>query len=292
MAAYGNAVRIIRHRGEDVAWELARRRPDPGLGPQVIAYTGYVETQGPVVRRREVASTVVPVIVNFGPDFRLLDRDDADARGRCHGSFVAGLHDTWTLVESTGRSRCLQIDFTPPGASRFLGLPIAELAGQVVDLTDILGREIASLVEQLRDMPDWDARFRLVDRYLARRMDHAPEPALVSDHVWMRLGGHSDGIRIAGIADELGCSHKHLISRFREAFGMTPKTVARLLRFEKAVGLIESRTPTLADIAVDCGYYDQAHFHRDFRQFAGCTPTALRDRMVPEGGVIEVSPGR
>jgi hypothetical protein len=79
VAACGNAVRIIRHRGEDVAWELARRRPDPGLGPQVIAYTGYVETRGPVIRRREVASTVVPVIVNFGPDFRLLDRDDADA---------------------------------------------------------------------------------------------------------------------------------------------------------------------------------------------------------------------
>jgi len=292
MAAYGNAVRIIRHRGEDGAWELARRRPDPGLGTQVIAYTGYVETQGPVIRRREVASTVVPVILNFGPEFRLLDRDDANARGRCHGSFVAGLHDTWTLVESTGHSHCLQIDFTPPGASRFLGLPIAELAGQVVDLADILGREIVLLVDELRELPDWDARFRLVDRCLARRMALAPGPGHVSDHVWMRLGDHSVGTRIAGIADELGCSHKHLIGRFREAFGMTPKTVARLLRFEKAVGLIESQTPTLADIAVDCGYYDQAHFHRDFRRFAGCTPTALRDRMVPEGGVIEVSPGR
>jgi AraC-like DNA-binding protein len=289
VAAYGNAVRIIRHRGGDVAWELARRRPDPRLGPQVIAYTGYVETQGPVVRRREVASTVVPVIVNFGPDFRLLDSDD-DARGRCCGSFVAGLHDTWTLVESTGRSHCLQIDFTPSGASRFLGLPIAELAGQVVELTDILGRETAWLVEQLQEIPDWDSRFRLLDRYLARRMAHGSEPALVSDHVWMRLGGHSDGIRIAGIAEELGCSHKHLISRFREAFGMTPKTVARLLRFEKAVDLIGSQTPTLADIAVDCGYCDQAHFHRDFRRFAGCTPTAFRERLVPDGGVIEARP--
>lgn len=287
MAANGDTVRVIQHDGEGIGWELARGRPDPRLGTQVIAYTGYLETRGPVVRRREVATTVIPVIINFGPAFRLLDRDDEAAGGSLHDSFVAGLHDTWTLVESTGRSRCLQIDFTPPGASRFLGLPIAELAGQVVDLTDILGREIASLVEQLRDMPDWDARFRLVDRYLARRMAHGSAPALVSDHVWMRLGGHSDGIRIAGIADELGCSHKHLISRFREAFGMTPKTVARLLRFEKAVGLIESQTSTLADIAVDCGYYDQAHFHRDFRQFAGCTPAAFRERLVPDGGVIE-----
>jgi AraC-like DNA-binding protein len=231
------------------------------------------------------------VIVNFGPDFRLLDSDD-DARGRRHGSFVAGLHDTWTLVESTGCSHCLQIDFTPSGASRFLGLPIAELAGQVVELTDILGREAALLVEQLQEIPDWGSRFRLLDRFLARRMTRSPAPWLVSDHVWMRLDCHKEGIGIAGIADEIGFSHKHLISRFRETFGMTPKTVARLLRFEKAVSLIETKTSTLADIAVDCGYYDQAHFHRDFRQFAGCTPTALRDRMVPEGGVIEVSPGR
>jgi AraC-like DNA-binding protein len=107
----------------------------------------------------------------------------------------------------------------------------------------------------------------------------------------MRLGGHSDGIRIAGIADDLGCSHKHLISRFREAFGMTPKTAVRLLRFEKAVGLIESQTPTLADIAIDCGYYDQAHFHRDFRRFAGCTPAAFRERLVPDDGVIEAADG-
>jgi AraC-like DNA-binding protein len=287
MTAIGNPVRLDHHEGEGTGWELARGQLDLRLRPHVIGYTGYREFRGPVVRRREVATTVVPVIINFGPAFRLLDRDDENAAGRLRGSFVAGLHDTWTLVESTGWSHCLQIDFTATGAGQFLGLPIAEMVGQVVDLEAVLGREIAFLAEQLQDLSDWAKRFRMVDCYLARRMVRTPDAKSLPAYVLARLGGQGGDIAIGAIADDLGMSHKHLISRFRAAFGMTPKTVARLFRFEKAVGLIESGASGFADVAVECGYFDQAHFHRDFREFAGCTPAVFRERSIPEGGVIE-----
>jgi AraC-like DNA-binding protein len=83
----------------------------------------------------------------------------------------------------------------------------------------------------------------------------------------------SDGaVPIGELAAELGWSRRHLAVRFREELGMAPKALARLLRFERAVKRLRAGDE-LADLALDAGYYDQAHFNRDFRAFAGTTPT-------------------
>jgi transcriptional regulator GlxA family with amidase domain len=78
------------------------------------------------------------------------------------------------------------------------------------------------------------------------------------------------------VAAELGWSRRHLTGLFTEAVGLPPKTYARLLRFQRARQLIASGDDTtLAQVALDAGYYDQAHLNRDFREFAGAPPTAL-----------------
>ena len=86
------------------------------------------------------------------------------------------------------------------------------------------------------------------------------------------------------LAAELGWSRRHLAARFRDEVGVSPKALARLLRFERALELLGTRT--LADIAYECGYYDQAHFNRDFRAFAGATPGELLARRLPDGGGV------
>lgn len=71
------------------------------------------------------------------------------------------------------------------------------------------------------------------------------------------------------------CSRKHLATRFREHVGLPPKLVTRMLRFRHAVDLmLSSPKATIAEVAATCGYYDQAHLDRDFRDFAATTPTA------------------
>jgi methylphosphotriester-DNA--protein-cysteine methyltransferase len=80
--------------------------------------------------------------------------------------------------------------------------------------------------------------------------------------------------RIENICRSIGVSRKHLRHLFHAHVGLTPKTYARMLRFRRIVDFIQSRPPRLdwARLAMSCGYYDQPHFNREFREFAGMTP--------------------
>jgi AraC-like DNA-binding protein len=103
---------------------------------------------------------------------------------------------------------------------------------------------------------------------------------------------------VSELAEELRCSRRHLTARFSEQVGLPPKTLARLLRFGRAARLLgtgpsshkrggaASAPPSFTEIALQCGYYDQAHLNRDYRQFAGLTPTELGTMLLPDAGGI------
>lgn len=103
---------------------------------------------------------------------------------------------------------------------------------------------------------------------------------------WQRLRGTGGRASIGALAAELGWSHRRLIARFREQIGLAPKTVARVLRFDRAVAALGSTSSRgLAEIAFACGYFDQAHLNRDFRELAGTTPTAFLGSRLRSGGI-------
>lgn len=281
------AIRVERHASPLGRWEMARREPPPQLRGIVLSYVGWEErTPGPL-RRRERAIDAIPVVISFGPAYRLRDvRGEEAGPARRHVSFVAGLADGCSIVEHDGVSRGVELLLTPLGARRVLGLPLAEIANQVVELEDLLGAPVArELVERLATAPDWAARFALLDRVLAARLAHAEEPAPAVAWAWRRLAQSGGRLPVGALAQELGCSRRHLVVQVREQLGLPPKTLARVLRFNRAVGLLERDDGgRLAEIALDCGYWDQAHLNRDFRAFAGEPPSAFLARRLPDGG--------
>jgi AraC-like DNA-binding protein len=210
--------------------------------------------------RVEVPFAGVPVIVCFGVPYRL--------DGQRFETFVAGMTDRPVATEFSGAAGGVQIDLTPLGARRILGLPMDELTDRIVAVEDLLGRE---LVDRLRDARGWGERFALLDAALLRRVAAGPEPAPEVAWSYSRLARADGRLAIGPLAEEVGWSRRHLAARWRRDVGMGPKAVARVLRFQRAVRLLREGGG-LADVAYDCGYADQPHLNREFRALGGGTP--------------------
>jgi AraC-like DNA-binding protein len=270
-------------------WEMVTAPPAPRLRPHVRRYVAWSDPRTVPVRRRELPTLEVPVIISFGAPIRVFGAGGGD-RWTDLGSFAAGAHDSFVLVE-TASSAGIQIDFTLLGIHLFLGRPLSDLRNRCVSLDDLFGASVDSLTSELQEAVDWDSRFDIVDREIARRLDAACAPANEVLWTWRRIVQSGGRLPVGALADEIGWSQKHLISRFTEHIGLTPKVTSRVVRFGRALEALKAAAPRrrFADVALEAGYYDQAHFDRDVRAFAGVTPTdLLRSLQIDGGFVVEV----
>jgi AraC-like DNA-binding protein len=281
-------LKTIQHASDIGRWGLVRCRPDARLAPYVFEYQGYREWTATTVRRVEFALPAAVVIINFGPSWRL---GDGHAPGRMarYGSFIAGMYSTYAISENTGASHCLQFNLTPIGARRIFGIPMHALSERIVDFSDVMGRGGARLETQIAEAADWETRFDLLDRFLLQRISRSEPVSGAVSHAWNRLRDGGGTIPVSALADELGWSRKHLARKFSEDVGLAPKTIARLFRFRRVVDRsADDLASCWSDVALDAGYFDQAHLIRDFRQFAGMTPVEFRRSRLPDGsGVID-----
>jgi AraC-like DNA-binding protein len=259
-----------------VSAEFVTAAPPPALAGQVIRLTGYADRAPAPVTFRELPCTYVPVIIDMDAGWSIADGRRPERPPERLGSFVAGLTDGPVIVSHGGSARCLQVDLAPLAARRLLGLPMSELANRSVSLEDVLGPSAAELAGRVADAPGWPERFALVERALAARLAEAP--AVDPGVTWSLgvLSGSGGRAPIGALAGELGWSHRRLIARFRDAVGMPPKRVARILRFERLTALIGA-DPSIgwARAAAECGFADQAHLAREVRDLSGLTPTRL-----------------
>jgi AraC-like DNA-binding protein len=249
--------------------ELHQRRSS---SPVVRNLAGWYERVDQPVVRREVPGGRIVLVISFGPPL--------EVDGSSYGSFVAGLHETAAITEHAGVSHGVQAYLTPLGAERLFRMPMGELANRGADLADLLD-DADELAERLYETPGWPARLALLDAYIERRVAEAPPAPREIEWSWQRLLGSGGAVPVAELAEEVGWSRRHLAARFREHVGLPPKALARILRFERAAERLRGGAG-LADAALDSGYYDQAHFNRDFKAFAGVTPTQYRVTSVQD----------
>lgn len=260
-------------------------RPGHRLRPHVTHLSAYTERYTRPLPRRQPPFAGAVMIFGFAEPLAL-DGPGAEAPQRLV-SFAGGLHDTYVDTTMTGLAEGVQVDLTPLGARRLLGMPMSELANRVVSLAEALGPWAETAVERLAGAPDRQARLALLNELLTRRIHAAPEPDRRIRWAWGRLVATRGTIGVASLAEELGWSHRHLVSRFHDQIGLAPKAVAKVLRFEHAAARLRAGLP-LADTAVRCGYYDQAHMNRDFRAMTGATP---REVAAPRPGSPAAAPG-
>ena len=262
--------------------QIERHVPSPALRPFVLGrIEGWVQPDGTQARLRELPFPGVPLILGLESAWEI----EGPVASEREESFLAGLHDGPAFVRPTSRAwSCIELRLTPLAAHRVLGVPMHELTNRTVALAEVLpgAREI---VDRLRDQTSWPQRFALVEQMLLTRLRDTPEPTREVEWSWHELRRTSGDAVISSLAQEIGWSHRRLIARFREQIGLRPKAVARVLRFDRAAQALRSPRRGVAEVAYDCGYFDQAHMNRDFRALGGTTPAAFRASLLESGGV-------
>jgi AraC-like DNA-binding protein len=193
-------------------------------------------------------------------------------------TLASGLATRAVHIEHDGNQYGVQLDLTPLGARTLLGVPAGELGGLVVELPAVIGPEAAHLPDRLAAAPDWSARFRILDEVLLRRLTRAPEPRAVAaeplNRAWTDLLASGGRLRVDALAARTGWSRRHFTERFTREFGLGPKEVARVVRFQRSTLLLRRGTfGSLADVAAGSGFYDQAHLAREWSALAGCPPS-------------------
>jgi AraC-like DNA-binding protein len=282
-------VDVARHESAELRFEMASRNAPRRLLGYVRNYTGYSEWSAAPLCRLEVPSADVTLILSPSSELTMPSTRGAGPPAR-HTSFVAALHDRHTLVEHGGFQEGVEVRLTPLGAHAMFGVPMHELSNRVIELDDLMGREAGDLIGRMWERPGWQERFEFLDSAIAARAARARELSPGVAWAWQRLRATHGRARVRALADELGWSNRRLIARFREQVGLPPKTVGRILRFDRvAQQLLEVDAPRLAEVAYDCGYYDQAHLNRDFRDFAGTTPGDYLTRRLPDGGGVTIN---
>lgn len=260
-------------------------RPSLQLQPLVTRYVGY-RTEGLApAQHRGLPSRHLTFIVALGSPTEIVAMPDPAFRPTAFEGFVAGLHAGPATIAHDGNQFGIQLALTPRGARTLFAFPAAELCSSVTHLDALIGRRAERLRDQLATAGTWQERFARLDRALVQLVAEgagvtAAAPEL--DHAWQRLVDANGNLQIGALATDIGWSRRHLAERFRGEFGLTPKTAARVMRFERANRLLRrTDRPGLATVAATCGYFDQAHLTRDWQQLAGCSPTRWLAEELP-----------
>jgi AraC-like DNA-binding protein len=263
---------------------LSRFLPSPLLSAYVEAFCFYDgDASLHPKKERCLPDGRVAVVINLGHDtIRVANLQHADQFQSFYGGVLNGAFSECCAIDTTTLVTTMSICFKPGGARPFLPMPAAELTNQVVDLSCVLGTDAFDLREQVQAAQTNGDRVRILERFLLARAAWEQQPHPAATFALASFQAGKERRSISEVTAQLGVSPKRFIHLFEEAVGLTPKVFCRVLRFQDVLSLIEKGQPiSWADLALDCGYFDQAHFIHDFQAFSGLTPQAYLAQRSP-----------
>jgi AraC-like DNA-binding protein len=269
----------------EVALIYLERIPAAPLN-QAIRSLWYAQAGDLAHRRERVLPTGrTQIILNLARDF-LLDCPEDQPGLRMPPALVIGARSAYEIVDSSDMAELIGIVFAPGGFAPFASDAAHLFSNQSVALCDVWGAHANNLRDHLRELPSPPARLECLEQFLRTRFEsrlaHRFSPR--SAEIEFALRNFERIPNIASVnetARQIGWSERRFSQVFREAVGLAPKIWCRIQRFQRAVGQLHAGADMRwAELALDCGYYDQSHFANEFRAFSGVDATTYSARRT------------
>ncbi len=259
--------------------------PSALLAPFMRRATAYTVQGAGLTRQRELPNGNAVLVFNLGSELRVEDTGGKLHRFPHPTAFYSGPSDRYIVTETDGAQEGIVVELTLPGARRLLGRPLDELGDRMIALPDLLGPNASDVIERVVEASSPVARLALLEAAIAARIAEPDDRTRDLEWAWTLQHDSGGQFPVGELAETIGCSRKHLAVRFAREFGLSPKLLARIMRFDRAMRIVRyGELSSWSDLAATCGYSDQAHLAREFVAFAGDPPTTLLRRRLPDEG--------
>jgi AraC-like DNA-binding protein len=234
-------------------------------------------------RERLMPTGGMDIVINLIEDeIRVYQNEDEASVRRFRGSVLVGPHSEYFVIDTDEQTSVAGICFKPGGAFVFLRPPTVELQNAHVGLDEVWGRAASGIRERLLDAQSEKDKFSVMEEalmaQLARPLVRHPAVEYALNQIHNRPGART----VTSITEQIGLSSRRFIQVFTEQVGYTPKLYCRVRRFQQVLHAIHGkRSVDWPDVALSCGYFDQAHFIHDFRAFSGISPTTYLASHTP-----------
>lgn len=242
--------------------------PDPGIADLVDCFW-VVEDADILPSERKIIPDGYPELVfHYGDPYEIRLTDDWERQPR---SLAAGQISRHFFLRNTGRSAMIGVKLQPWGLAQLSGLRMDAIKDRVVAL-----HEACAWADQLEAAAlsgaDACARIAALTAVLQRLRPVAPSPEIVMRAVRMICDSHG-ALPVAEICARIGTHERTLERTFARHIGLTPKFYSRIIRFSAIFKAVRGEGLGLSDLSLHAGYYDQPHFHRNFKAFTGENPS-------------------
>ena len=195
---------------------------------------------------------------------------------------VSGAHSTSVILDTSSSLSMIGVRFKPGSGFAFFDVPAGELHNLTVSLDTLWGHDAEWLREELYRAANPQRRFLVLEKFLLRHFRPLSEHTSAVQIALRMFHNSHHYVPVARVVEQTGLNAARFIAAFRDQVGLTPKVYARITRFRRVISKIPAATRVdWTSIALNCGYFDQAHFNHDFRAFTGMTPSAyVRDRTT------------
>jgi AraC-like DNA-binding protein len=260
--------------------------------PPLDRYVDDIYCMSGVPRHRRLNVPPMPsahLMINLAAPVRLIDSDPSVPPASLTDAWFMGVWTRRFLIEHQAPVRIVGVHFKPWGLSPFVDVPCIELRDRWAPAGALWGRSVDRMRERITCATSRGEILQLVEDELRSRLVPQPSRGLeLVDNTAGHLATSWGAVPISSLSGNAGVSASHLATQFKAHLGVTPKRVARIYRFARLILSVDARRPVdWSELAQTAGYFDQAHFSREFKDFTGHTPSAylaLRRRFPADLG--------